>query len=225
MADQQAEEEEIWKPKTKLGKKVANGQISNVLDALDAREPIMEPEIADQLTNLSEEVILIGGTPGKGGGKRRTVSKRTARMHKSGARYNTKAMTVVGDKQNVVGLGYGEANDTRAAIESANRGAKLNLIKVQRGAGSWEDRGEHDSSIPFEVSGSCGSVEVTLKPAPKGTGLAASDDIKKLLELAGIEDIWVQSRGQTRTRENLLKAAFEALEQLNEMKHSNGDTQ
>ena len=217
MSDQEMEEE-IWTPKTKLGRKVANGQVTNIVDALRAREPIMEPEIVDQLVDLSEEVVLIGGTPGKGGGMRRTVSKRTARMHKSGARYNTKAMTVLGDRNNVVGLGYGEANDTRAAIESATRNAKLNLIEVQRGSGSWEDRADHDSSIPLEVTGKSGSVEVTLKPAPKGTGLAASDEVKKVLELAGIQDIWVQARGQTQTRENLLKAAFQALEKINEMR-------
>lgn len=217
MAEQEAEEE-IWKPKTRMGRRVANGEVTDIVEALRSDEPIMEPEIVDELANLEDEVILIGGTPGKGGGKRRTVSKRTARMHKSGARYNTKAMVVVGDHNNVVGLGYGEANDTRAAIESATRDAKLNLIEVQRGAGSWEDQGDHDSSIPFEVTAKSGSVEVTLKPAPRGTGLAASDDVKKLLELAGIEDLWLQSRGQTRTRENLMKASFEALQKINEMR-------
>jgi len=217
MSEQEATEE-IWKPQTKLGTKVANGEISGIVEALRSDYPIMEPEIVDQLVDLDEEVALIGGTPGKGGGKRRTVSKRTARMHKSGARYNTKSMVVLGDRNRVVGLGYGEANDTRAAIESATRDAKLNLIEVQRGSGSWEDRAEHDSSLPFEVTAKSGSVEVTLKPAPKGTGLAASDEVKKILELAGIEDAWVQSRGQTRTRENLLKATFQALKKINEMR-------
>lgn len=212
---QELEEEEIWKPKTKLGKKVANGQITDIEEALDSRYKIMEEEIVDQLVDLEEEVILIGGTPGKGGGARRTVSKRTCRMHKSGARYSTKAMSVLGNRRNVVGLGDGRANDTRAAIEDANRDAKLNLIKVQRGNGSWEDKGEDNSSIPFKVTGKSGSVEVELKPAPRGTGLAASDEVKKLLELAGIKNIYVESRGQTRTRENLLKAAFNALEKLN----------
>ncbi len=217
MAEQQeAEEEEIWKPKTKLGKKVANGEITNIEDALDSRYKIMEEEIVDQLVDLSEEVILIGGTPGKGGGARRTVSKRTCRMHKSGERYSTKAMSVLGNRRNVVGIGDGGANDTRAAIEDANRHAKLNLIKVKRGNGSWEDKGKDKSSIPFKVSGKSGSVEVTLKPAPRGTGLAASDEVKKLLELAGIQNIYVESHGQTQTRENLLKATFKALEKLNE---------
>ena len=215
MAEQ--ETEEIWKPKTKLGKKVANGEITYIVEALDYERPIMEPEIVDQLVDLDEEVILIGGTPGKGGGKRRTVSKRTARMHKSGARYSSNAMTVLGDRNRVIGLGTGESEDTRASIDDANREAKLNLIKVPKGNGSWEDTGEDNSSIPYAVEGKSGSVTVELKPAPRGTGLACSDEVKKIMELAGIENIWVKTRGTTRTRENLTRATFNALEKLTEM--------
>lgn len=216
MAEQEMEEEEIWTPKTKLGRAVANGQITTIEQALDHERPIMEPEIVDQLTDLSEEVMLIGGTPGKGGGKRRTVSKRTARMHKSGARYSSNAMTVLGNHNGVIGLGVGESDDTRAAIDDANRNAKLNLIKVPRGNGSWEDKGENKASIPFKVEGKSGSVTVELKPAPRGTGLVASDDVKKVMELAGIDNVWVKSRGTTRTRENLIRATFNALEKLSE---------
>jgi small subunit ribosomal protein S5 len=210
MAEQETEEE-IWKPKTKLGKKVANGEITDIVEALEYDRPIMEPEIADQLVDLDEEVILIGGTPGKGGGMRRTVSKRTARMHKSGARYSSNAMTVLGDRNRVIGLGVGESEDTRAAIEDANREAKLNLIKVPKGNGSWEDTGEDNSSIPFAVEGKSGSVTVELQPAP-------SDEVKKIMELAGIENVWVQTRGTTQTRENLTRATFKALEKLSNMK-------
>ena len=217
MAEQETEEE-IWKPKTKLGKKVVNGEITDIVEALEYDRPIMEPEIADQLVDLDEEVILIGGTPGKGGGMRRTVSKRTARMHKSGARYSSNAMTVLGDRNRVIGLGVGESEDTRAAIEDANREAKLNLIKVPKGNGSWEDTGEDNSSIPFAVEGKSGSVTVELQPAPRGTGLACSDEVKKIMELAGIENVWVQTRGTTQTRENLTRATFKALEKLSNMK-------
>lgn len=217
MSEQEAEEE-IWNPKTELGRKVANGEITTIEEALHADEKIMEPEIVDHLVDLQEEVMLIGGTPGKGGGKRRTVSKRTARMHKSGARYRTKAMVVLGDRNGIIGLGHGEANDTRAAIENASREAKLNLIQIDRGCGSWECACGTSHSVPFEVEGKSGSVTVSMKPAPKGIGLAASDDMGKLLELAGYEDVWVQSRGQTRTRENLIRAGFNALKKINEMK-------
>ncbi len=217
---QEEVEEEIWNPKTELGRKVANGEITRIDEALHADEKIMEPEIVDHLVNLDEEVMLIGGTPGKGGGKRRTVSKRTARMHKSGARYRTKAMSVLGDRNGTIGLGNGEANDTRAAIENAAREAKLNLVSVDRGCGSWECACGTEHSVPFEVEGKSGSVTVTLKPAPKGIGLAASDDMAKMLELAGYQDVWVQSRGKTRTRENLIRAGFNALKKINEMKRT-----
>ncbi|MFB6199869.1 MAG: 30S ribosomal protein S5 [Candidatus Nanohaloarchaea archaeon] len=212
------ETEEIWKPKTKLGRKVANGEITDITEALHSDHKIMEEEIVDQLTNLEEEVILIGGTPGKGGGIRRTVSKRTCRMHKSGGRYSSKSMTVLGNKNNVVGVGEGTANDTRAAIEAANRDAKLNLIEIKKGCGSWECACGTKHTVPFEVEGSSGSVTVTIKPAPKGIGIAASDELKKLFELAGYDDLWVQARGQTKTRENLVKAAFNALKKINEYK-------
>jgi small subunit ribosomal protein S5 len=112
----------------------------------------------------------------------------------------------------------GESEDTRAAIEDASRNAKLNLIEVQRGNGSWEDQGDTNTSIPFKVTGKSGSVEVELKPAPKGTGLAAGDGIQKMCELAGIEDIWATTRGSTRTRENVIKATFEAFKKLNKFK-------
>ncbi|MFB6158226.1 MAG: 30S ribosomal protein S5 [Candidatus Nanohalobium sp.] len=214
------ETEEIWKPKTELGEMVANGQITGIREALNSDKRIMEPEIVDQLADLQEEVVLIGGTPGKGGGKRRTVSKRTARMHKSGARYNSKAMTILGNKNGIVGIGMGESDDTRAAIDDANRRAKLNLIEVPLGNGSWEDQGENNTSIPLAVEGKSGSVTVEVKPAPRGTGLAASDEVKKILELAGIRNAWVQARGTTRTRENLIKATFNALKKIKQYQRS-----
>ena len=221
MAEQ--ETEEIWKPKTELGEMVANGQVTSIRDALNSDKKIMEPEIVDQLADLQEEVVLIGGTPGKGGGKRRTVSKRTARMHKSGARYNSKAMTILGNKNGIVGIGMGESDDTRAAIDDANRNAKLNLIEVPRGNGSWEDQGDNRTSLPLAVEGKSGSVTVEIKPAPRGTGLAASDEVKKILKLAGIENAWVKSRGTTRTRENLIKATFNALEKVKKYERSDDD--
>lgn len=217
MADD--EEEKVWKPTTELGRLVKQGKITDIADALNHERKLREPEIVDHLVpNLDDEVILIGGTPGKGGGKRRIVSKRTVRMHKSGRRFKTKAMVVIGNGNGLIGLGEGYADDTREAIDKARNNAKLNVIQVRRGNGSWEDRGTEPTTIPFKQEGKSGSVNVELKPAPKGTGLAASDGVKKMLQLAGIEDLWVKSRGTTRTRENLLKATFNAFENMNEIK-------
>lgn len=211
--------EEVWRPKTALGRKVLGGEITDLTRVLRGREKIREPEIVDQLVSgLDEEVILIGGTPGKGGGKRRIVSRRTVRMHKSGRRFNTKAMVVVGNHDGLLGIAEGSADDTRDAIDKARDNAKLNMIEVRRGCGSWECGCGEPHSIPFTVKGKSGSVEVELKPAPRGIGQAASEGVRKVLDLAGIEDVWVTSRGNTQSRENHIKAVFNALNQLNEMK-------
>lgn len=82
-----------------------------------------------------------------------------------------RAVVVVGNKDGYVGLGKGKARQFRFAIEKAIRNAKLNIIPVRRGCGSWECTCGEAHSVPFTVRGKSGSVEVILKPAPKGTGL------------------------------------------------------
>jgi small subunit ribosomal protein S5 len=55
-------------------------------------------------------------------------------------------------------------------------------------------------------------------PAPKGTGLKVERTCAKILEMAGIKDIWSQSYGQTKSKINLIKALISALEDLNTKK-------
>ncbi|MEM0106999.1 MAG: hypothetical protein QXS03_02095, partial [Candidatus Micrarchaeaceae archaeon] len=66
----------------------------------------------------------------------------------------------------------------------------------------------------------CSSVEVTLKPGPRGLGIVASKNLKKMLELAGIKDLWTFSKGRTRTKYNTLLAAYRALESIILIKNS-----
>src|SRR3989338_3082476 len=105
---------ESWKPKTILGRKVMSGEIRTIQEALRGRRKIKEPEIVDFLIpNLKEEIIPIGGTPGKGGGKKKNLGRKTARMHKSGRRMSSKAMVIVGNEDGVVGVHEGASVDTR----------------------------------------------------------------------------------------------------------------
>ncbi|MGM5482492.1 MAG: 30S ribosomal protein S5, partial [Nanobdellota archaeon] len=69
-------------------------------------------------------------------------------------------------------------------------------------------------TIPFKVTGKCGSVEVTLIPAPKGTGLCVEKETAKILKLAGIQDVWSKTRGKTNTKVNHIKACLTALKKL-----------
>ncbi|MDY7081299.1 MAG: 30S ribosomal protein S5, partial [Halobacteria archaeon] len=89
--------------------------------------------------------------------------------------------------------------------------AKLNIFKVSRGCGSWECGCGRAHTVSLRTEGKAGSVEVELIPAPRGLGLACGETARAVLELAGIDDIWTRSSGQTRTTVNFGKATVNAL--------------
>ncbi len=209
------EEFGAWKPKTKLGKAVMRGKVTDINEILEKGIKIKEHQIVDRLIpNLENELVLIGGRPGKGGGIERTPIRVSAKMHKSGRRYTLTAFAIVGNKDGIVGVGKGRGKEGRETIEKAIRKAKLKIIKVPRGCGSWECGCGEPHSIPFKTEGKSASVRVELMPAPKGIGLAVDDESKKILRLAGIKDVWGQTLGDTGTRFNLIKAVFHALKNL-----------
>jgi len=159
-------------------------------------------------------LILIGGRTGKGGGIQRIPVKITATMHKSGRRFTTGAFVVVGNENGLVGIGRGSALEARNSIEKGIQKAKMNLIRVKRGCGSWECGCDTQHSVQFKTQGKSGSVKVELIPAPKGVGLVASDEAKKILRLAGIKDVWIKTFGNTSARINLISAIYAALKKL-----------
>lgn len=208
-----------WIPKTELGKKVKAGEITDISEILDAGMPIMEVGIVDTLVgDLETDLLLIGQAKGKFGGGKRRVFKQTQKKTKEGNKPNFATMAIVGNKNGLLGIGYGKAKETVPAREKAFRNAKLNLFKVRRGAGSWEDSSINSRSIPFAVEGKSGSVRIKLMPAPNGTGLIADKEVAKILKIAGIEDIRSHTEGQTKTKVNLIKATELALRKLIEMK-------
>lgn len=210
---------EDWTPKTQLGKEVMEGKWETLDQILEKGEKILEPEIVDYLIpEIKNEIVYVGGSPGKGGGIQRTATKRTARMHKSGRRFKLTALGVVGNEKGIVGLGEAHSKEHRTAIEKAIEQAKLNIIRVRQGCGSWECACDGNHSIPFQTEKKVGSIQVTLLPAPKGVGIVANEPVKKVLQLAGVEDVWVKTLGQSQTRNNLVKAVFGALKNLNKTK-------
>ena len=211
--------EKVWVPKTRLGRAVIEGRYKTLDDLLEKGELILEAGIIDALVpELKQEIIYIGGSPGKGGGIRRTATKRTARMHKSGRRFTLNALVVIGDGENIVGLGKASSREHRIAIEKATEQAKLNVIKVKKGCGSWECGCDGTHSIPFKSEAKSGSVRVVIMPAPKGVGIVADQSSKKIISLAGINDVWIKTFGNTAARTNLAYAVFEALRKLSETK-------
>ncbi len=210
---------EGWRPRTALGRKIKSGEITNIDVIIDSGIRILEPEIIDiLLPNLGAELLMIGQAKGKFGGGQRRSFRQTQKKTSEGNKPSFGTLIVLGNKNGYVGLGYGKSKETVPAREKALRNAKLNIVKVPRGSGSWEDYGKSANSIPFKTTGKCGSVEITLLPAPKGTGLRTASECRKLLEAAGIKDVWSKTEGQTRTTINLVYACFDALKKLNKIK-------
>ncbi len=218
-SDNMEEENHTWMPKTKLGKEVAEGIVTNIDEIFSRGLKIKEPEIVDKLLpGLKSEVIFIGGSPGKGGGIKRTPTKRTARMHRSGRRYRISSIVILGDRNGHIGIGKAVSNENVKAISKATENAKLNIMPIRRGCGSWECGCGEKHSIPFEIKGKSGSVTVVLKPAPKGIKSCISREMRKVIELAGITDIWSKSFGNTRARNNMVMAVIDAFRKMNSMK-------
>lgn len=206
---------EEWVPKTELGRQVRARQITDINEILDNGHTILEAQITDTLLpEMQSDLLLIGQSKGKFGGGRRRVFRQTQKKTREGNKPRFAAYAVVGNGDGIVGLGYGKARETVPAREKAQRKAKLNVFKIARGAGSWESPVREPHTIPFTVEGKCGSVVVRLIPAPKGKGLIAEKEIQKILQAAGVEDVWSQTFGQTKNKINLIKATEQALRKL-----------
>lgn len=185
-----------WIPVTKLGRLVKAGKIRTVEEIFLYSLPIKEYQIVDHLLGpaLTDEVMKI-----------MPVQKQTT----AGQRTRFKCYIAVGDGNGHIGLGVKAAKEVATAIRGGIINAKMNLIPVRRGY--WGMNAGKPHTVPCKVSGKCGSVRVRLIPAPRGSGIVASLIPKKLLNMAGIEDVYSSTTGHSRTRGNLAMAVYYAL--------------
>ena len=196
--------QEVWVPKTRLGKLVFEGQVTTFDEAIASGLPIKEAGLIDALIpGLEDEVLDIN---------------MVQRMTDSGRRVKFRITCVVGNGDGFIGIGRCKGKEVGPSIRKAIDNAKLNIIEIKRGCGSWECGCGTPHSLPFEVMGKSGSVEVILKPAPRGITLAVGDVAKSILTLAGVKDSWGYAKGHTKTTVNYAQATYNALKKTTQMR-------
>ncbi len=208
-----------WKPITELGRKVKSGEVNDLNMIFDKGLKIKESQIVDALLdNPQSDLLLVGQSKGKFGGGKRKAFKQTQKKTQEGNKPKFATYAIIGNKNGFVGIGYGKSKETVPAREKSLRNAKLGLMRLRRGCGSWQCNCKTPHSIPYEVSGKVSSCEIILRPAPKGTGLKVEKECQKILALAGIKDVWSRTFGKTTSKINLIKACEKALKMLSMVK-------
>jgi len=214
---------ERWIPRTKLGLEVKNGKIKNIDEILDNNLKILEPEIVDSLIDIKFDLISIGQSKGKFGGGKRRAWRQTQRKTEEGNVPTFSAMAIIGDENGHIGFGIGKSAETLPARDKSIRTAKLNIIKLTRACASFDCDCSEKHTVPFIVEGKAGSVRVRLMPAPQGTGLVVANELKKVLKLAGIKDVYSKTFGSKRTSFNFVKACIDALNKTNRRTENAGN--
>ena len=141
-------------------------------------------------------------------GQVQPVQKQT----RAGQRTRFKAFVLVGDFNGHVGLGVKVGKEVANAIRGAILAAKMEVIPVRRGY--WGNKLGMPHTVAVKMHAKCGSVHIRVVPAPRGTGIVAAPTAKKILQYAGVNDCFTQTRGTTMTLGNFAKATFYCLKNL-----------
>ena len=128
---------------------------------------------------------------------------RVTKVVKGGRRFRFTALVVVGNKNGLVGFGYGKAKEVPDAMRKAVDDAFKNIVEVKL----------KGSTIPHDVEVKYNSSKILLKPASEGTGVIAGGGARPVVELAGIKNILTKSLGSNNSA-NVVRATIKALSML-----------
>ncbi|MBE0535882.1 MAG: 30S ribosomal protein S5 [Phycisphaerae bacterium] len=128
---------------------------------------------------------------------------RCSKVVKGGRRFSFAALVVVGDRNGIVGIGYGKANEVPPAVEKAVKDAKKNLHEISLVNGT----------LPHKVMGKCRATSITMVPASPGTGVIAGSSARAVLEYAGVRNVLTKIYGSTSAK-NVVKAVLDGLSKL-----------
>ena len=128
---------------------------------------------------------------------------RVTKVVKGGRRFRFTALVVVGNKNGLVGFGYGKAKEVPDAMRKAVDDAFKNIVEVKL----------KGSTIPHDVEVKYNSSKILQKPASEGTGVIAGGSARPVVELVGIRDILTKSLGSNNSA-NVVRATIKALSML-----------
>jgi len=125
---------------------------------------------------------------------------RVSKTVKGGKQFGFTALTVVGDGQGRVGVGYGKAREVPAAIAKAMERARKDMRNVAL----------REGTLFYATEGFHGATRVYLQPASEGTGIIAGGAVRAVLEVAGVRNVLTKSTG-SRNPINVVHATLSAL--------------
>jgi len=128
---------------------------------------------------------------------------RVSRVVKGGRRFRFKALVVVGDGKNKVGIGVAKGADVQTAIAKATNVAKKHVIVIAIDNGTVP----HDAEVRFS------GAQVLIKPAAPGTGIIAGGVVRLIIGVTGITNLLSKSLGST-NKVNIAYATIEALKSI-----------
>lgn len=128
---------------------------------------------------------------------------RVARVVKGGRRFRFKALVVVGNRKDKVGVGVSKGQDVQTAIAKATDVAKKNLITVPIA----------NTTIPHDAEVKVSGAQVLIKPAAPGTGIIAGGVVRQIIGVTGIRNMLSKSLGST-NKVNIAYATIDALRTL-----------
>jgi small subunit ribosomal protein S5 len=139
-------------------------------------------------------------TPSDGMIEKLVAVNRVAKVVKGGRQFGFTALTVVGDGNGRVGLGYGKAREVPVAIQKAMDKARKSMKTIAIKAGT----------LQHPVNARHGAAIVFMKPASDGTGVIAGGAMRAVFEAVGVKNVLAKSIGSSNPI-NVVRATFKGL--------------